>query len=270
MGNVREFFSPAGSKSAIKDRQERDVYHDIVDALGITSSNSSAKETLDSANAISLATGQYGGIVATKPATQLKGVSAGSVIGAKATFKAEAGVDGITFSNIVTGNTDPDELVKLTSSASVIFRNCRFRKRTSAAPTFVLADSGATAVFVGCVFEGGPGSGSVFSHAGLATNIVLVGCSNRTNGAVFGSGVQAPTVQMLSGSTTMAAGSTTATVTIGSLYDAKPAFITPSSQPTNAQTKPLSAVVSGGVLTITAQAAPGGAGWPMYYLVDGR
>jgi hypothetical protein len=270
MGNAREFFSPVGPRPGIKDRQERDAYHDIVDALGITASTSSAKETLKVQNAISLATGRYGGIVATKPATQIKAVSAGSVIGALAVFKSEAEVDGLTFSNTEAGNTDIDELVSLSSSASVMFRNCRFRKRTTASPTFVLVANGATAVFIGCVFEGGPGTGNILSHTGLATNVVLVGCSNKTAGASYGTRVQAPTDQMLSGSTTIALDATTAAVTLTSAYDGKPVLVTAASQPTNAQTKPLSAVISGGVLTITAQAVPGGAGWPVYYLVDGR
>ena len=270
MGNVKEFFSPSTAKAALKDREEREQYPSIIDALDLTTARSSIKESLKSHSVINLGSGTYGGFVADKAATHIKGVSTGAIVGSKATFRAEAAVEGLTFSNVVADNVDSDELVSLSASSSVVFRGCRFRKRTTASPTFVQVADGATAVFIGCVFEGGPGTGSIFSHTGLATSVVLVGCSNKTAGASYGGRVQGPTDQMLSGSTTIAAGATSSTVTLTSAYDAKPVLVTAAAQPTNAQAKPLSGVVAGGTLTITAQAAPGGSGWPVYYLVDGR
>lgn len=270
MGNVREFFSPFTKGSTdLKDKEYRENILAQVKSLGLTTPSSAMSEVKTGFNAISLTSGEHGGIVMDKPASTLKGVTAGAVVGKKATFRAEGVVDGVVFSNVILNSKDVDELAYLSSSARVVFIGCRFRKTSTSTPTFVKVASGAIAVFIGCVFEGGPGSGTIFDHAGAASNIILVGCRNMAGAATFGT-VQSGTDQMITGSVTIAAGSTSNTVSVGAAYNAKPVFLTASAQPTAAQTKPLSGVVAAGTLTVTCSNAPGGSGLPVYYMIDGR
>ena len=270
MGNVREFFSPSSLKvSDLKDKEFRDNVLAQVESLKLTTPSSAMLQIKTDHNSISLSAGEHGGVVVSKSASTLKGVSAGAVIRRKAIFRSEAVVDGVVFSNVVVNPTNSAELVELSSTAEVIFIGCRFRKTTTSTTTFIKAASGAKAIFIGCVFEGGPGSGTVFDHSGDAANIILIGCRNETVSATFGT-IQGDTEQMLSGHVTIGAAATSVTLSVGAAYTGKPVLVTAAGFPTMPQPKPLTGVVAGGTLTVSCSVAPGVGGLKVYYMIDGR
>jgi len=148
----------------------------ILATLNIEVAPASLEESAIRNNAITLTSGNHGGVTLAVDDTAIKGMPAGVFMTKKVSFDADAVVDGIHFTS---SPDNSDELAVIGGSATVVFRACTLEKFPTTGSTFVTVESGGKALFVGCVFRGSPPSGDVISNA-VAANVQLVGCYNKT------------------------------------------------------------------------------------------
>jgi len=131
-------------------------------------------------NAITLTSGNHGGVTLTVEDTSIKGMPAGVFLTRKVTFNADATVDGVHF---ITSTDSLEELAVVGPLATVVFRSCTFEKTPTSSSTFVSVAAGGRAIFVGCVFKGTPPSGDVISN-GVAADVQVVASYNKTGNAL--------------------------------------------------------------------------------------
>jgi hypothetical protein len=152
----------------------------ILATLNIAMAPASLKEVALTNNAITLTSGEHGGVTLDVSDTQVKGMPAGVFMTRKVTFEADATVDGVHF---ITSDQNLEELAVVGGSAVVVFRNCTFEKSSTASSTFVTVQTDGKAIFLGCVFRGSPPTGDVISN-GVAGNVQIVASYNKTGNAL--------------------------------------------------------------------------------------
>ena len=152
----------------------------ILATLNIQAAPASLEETATRNNAITLTSGNHGGVTLSVADTAIKGMPAGVFMTRKVTFNADAVVDGIHFTS---SPSNEDELVVVGVASVVVFRNCTFEKFPTTSSTFVTIEAGGKAIFVGCVFRGTPISGDVISST-VAADVQVVGSYNKTGNAL--------------------------------------------------------------------------------------
>lgn len=159
------------------NQQGRGVSASVVGALAISiiAAGQPPIEPQSADNGVLLLSGDHGGARLTKPGTILAG-QPGARVRLALSISADATVRDLLFDS-------PGALaflVAVSNNATVVFQNCRFRKKATDTGDYVTLTSGCKAHFIGCFFEGTPSVGNVVNNAGAALNCFIIGCSNKT------------------------------------------------------------------------------------------
>lgn len=157
------------------------IINDFVITLGVTAATEAIKESSEVDNAITIASGDYGGWFSSKPGSIYKGLSAQSRVTRLVRIDQDCIMDGIHFRSSEANRLN---LVFINIGATVVFRNCVFEKFSGESEAYVAlgvpaAGVSAKANFIGCVFQG-PNTGSIIFNPGAAANVNTIGCHDKT------------------------------------------------------------------------------------------
>ncbi len=180
-------YSSDSTKSLVEIRaQERDSQiTDIVNSLSLVTSRDEVSEDQVSDNSFNLAAESFETSVnVEKPFSFYKGM-AGTVVNKQSKVSSEGIFESVHFK----GPTRPGCLIKIKSTAIVMFRGCVFDlTNPDDSSVWVEIEDGAKVIFVGCIWKGAPTSGFYLSHTGANANVQVVAsyAPSTAPGPVFG------------------------------------------------------------------------------------
>lgn len=189
MPNIINFHLPKAQTSTaeVKNSGLQKDDRDLLYSLGITMDTDPISEHRITNNAITLSAGKYAGATLKRANTQIRGITAFTIMEGLLTIEDDAVLDGIEFAS---SDKNFGKLVDVKGSSVAVFRNCTFSKEVDGITdgTAVAVAAGCKAVFVGCVFRGGNVVDVPISNSAAAGDVQVVGCYNKT-GVAFGATV---------------------------------------------------------------------------------
>jgi len=173
--------STADNKALDQSKRDQNTRSSAARGQQLIAAGSPIVEKQDSQNGILLLSGEHGGFRLQKPGTRLVGAP-GALVTNTGTIESDCVIQDLVFTR-KPGSNNGTYLLRVTSTAKVLIRNCIFERRpgdkssTGAADeeSFILVEDGGKAIVVECTFRSTSGNGRRISKEQFATGTTIDG-----------------------------------------------------------------------------------------------